>query len=206
MEKLKAAQIPVNEEKLNNQIIINQDNKIIVSYQGFEVVIRDKNSQVTAQSLEQNESQEINSLTIPNIKQDIDYAFCKQNQQNNQSKTLKSQNNTTTTSHDFGFRFNSKAGKLINTVNEGVDDEAKNKAWEDLLTNHDTVIFKLASDGQNYIRFYLKRNDKSGKIEFAFDECLFSKEEALELSKNSTSPQKTRQPTAPLLISSTDTL
>ena len=70
---------------------------------------------------------------------------------------------------------------MINTVNKGVNDEAKNKAWEDLLTNHDTVIFKLASNRQNYIRFYLNRG-KDGKIEFAFDECLFSKDNALELS------------------------
>lgn len=157
----------------NNQIIIKSDDRPL-HYQGFEVVICDKNSQVTAQLSEQNGSQEINSLLIPDIKQDIDYAFCKQNQQNN----------TNPASHNFGFRFNSEAGELINAVNkEGASDAEKNTAWEELLKNHDTVIFKLALDGQNYIRFYLNR-DKDRKIEFASDEFLFSKEDALKLSKD----------------------
>ncbi len=165
--------------KTNNESLYYQD------YQGLEVVIRDKNSQVTAQLLKQMKSQEINSLLIPDIKQDIDYAFCKQNQENQQKTNKSSEGDVKQASHNFGFRFNSKAGELINTVNEGARVAEKDEAWKKLLTEHDTVIFKLASDGENYIRFYLNR-DKDGKIEFAFNECLFSKADALKLSKDIT--------------------
>ncbi len=160
-------QSSIKNNKSNNQLIINPDNEGLYC-QGFEVVISDK------QTTEREELKIFDPIK-EDIKEDIDYAFCKQNQQNN----------TNSASHSFGFRFNSEAGKLIDTINNGANDAEKNKAWEDLLTNHDTVIFKLASDGQNYIRFYLNR-DANGKIEFAFDECLFSKADALELSKNFT--------------------
>lgn len=162
----------------NNQIIIKSDNRLI-DYRGFEVVICDKKSTTIAR-----QKAKIFDSVIPDIKEDINYAFCKQNNQIKALTTTKG--NTKPASHNFGFRFNSEAGELINAVNkEGASDEAKNKAWKKLLTEHDTVIFKLASDGKNYIRFYLNR-DKDGKIEFAFDECLFSKVDALDLSKDFT--------------------
>jgi hypothetical protein len=148
-------------EKSNNQIIIKSNNRLL-DYQGFEVVICDKKSTTI-----ERQKPKIFDSVIPDIKKDIDYAFCQKNNTNN-----------------FGFRFNSEAGELINAVNkEGASDEAKNTAWKKLLTEHDTVIFKLALDKQNYIRFYLNR-DKDGKIEFASDEFLFSKEDAVKLSQD----------------------
>ena len=174
---------PQNNPQSNNQIIINQDNKPL-DYPGFEVVICDNKTikkPSNQQKIQTKSTPDEKTPGIPDIKEDIDYAFCKQNQQNNQPKALKPQNNTNLPSHNFGFRFNSEAGKLIKTVNEGAGDEEKNKAWEELLKNHDTVIFKLASDKENYIRFYLNRG-KDRKIEFAFDEFLFSRADALELS------------------------
>jgi hypothetical protein len=162
----------------NHQIIINPANKIH-NYQGFEVVICDKNSITTIKR----QKAKIFDNPIPDIKEDIDYAFCKQNNPIKASTTP--EGDTKPASYNFGFRFDYEAGELIGIINNDKNDLTKrDNAWKKLLTEHDTVIFKLASDEQNYIRFYLNRG-KDGKIEFAFDEFLFSKADALKLSGDS---------------------